>query len=1050
VRASLGGAIRAYVRAVGPGNVDVGALAARLAAEAARHRGPGEVAGYGLEGLIRWHLARAPRPETVAVGEAPAANIAADAAEPAGPEVLPDFGPVRSDRDAALAELREEIAGAVAGAAERIALRRELRLRRGEAADAAARDLLRGRSPEDLDEAETRRLRSVKAAAGRRAREEFLAEKGLEAVPGREAVLFTGGQGTGKTLALARALARLPGGNVTVLVPTLAKAEELAAAIEGARPGRMFVRVWRGRLARPAGAGEGPATAAAADAFAGARRAGGERMCGRPAGLIRKAQRAGCSMFKTFCGECPMRHDCLYLGQLDMLKALDGARIVVAAHETLFLPMPFSSDLVIVDEDVATKAARAVEIDPARLLDPEKWQGADGLLPTVRAVAAALARPGRELAALREAGVDVAAVKACGAHLRELHDAKVEEIAAAGGGRADERTLDGLIDALEAAELRKLQTLLANVRDELASPREGTNATRLVRARRKIVRAADGSDAEERLDRYVVSRPRAHGIAGGAELILLDGTGDLGMNRRVFGDDLRERRHAVERRGVCVQVTSNSNSKRRLLRDTPEAGRARAGLRRLIGDLSGVLDGSLLVGCTKALRVRLGEEGALEGVEAMHFGAERGMNSAEGCRGVLVVGREQLPLGALEDLARGFAVADGRAFVSVLDGEEEGELPMLRRRRRMRDGSEVWAEVRSHPDPFARALLEQAREAGVVQMADRVRAVWHERLIVIATNLPVDLGVDLLVTRAELARAGRLAREARAAIAERGWWLRAEPAKRTGDRIGRTRAETLINILLGFPLLFAQFEPLMPSGRHLIPATLLTRLPLVEALRLAAEVHPGVRMPPPEGGVLRECLRRHGLVGTWADLPALVPDLAPDAAAAAAVKDAEQAGLEPLKAGRAHAPYRVPGRRGRPGVLVWDPARVADPAAALAGLLGSAATVEGHGTASPGSARPPPLRLPLLAVVRPRPVRPVRRGAGPGAASCPSCARPAGPVAASRPAPRRRVAAVSGCPTARASSAAGLVPIPCCPGGGKPSPPERKSSRKASDHGDAE
>ena len=49
---------------------------------------------------------------------------------------------------------------------------------------------------------------------------------------------------------------------------------------------------------------------------------------------------------------------------------------------------------------------------------------------------------------------------------------------------------------------------------------------------------------------------------------------------------------------------------------------------------------------------------------------------------------------------------------------------------------------------FARALLEQAREAGVAQMADRVRAVWHERLSSSSPNLPVDLDVDLLVTRA--------------------------------------------------------------------------------------------------------------------------------------------------------------------------------------------------------------------------------------------------------------------------------------------------------------
>ena len=72
-------------------------------------------------------------------------------------------------------------------------------------------------------------------------------------------------------------------------------------------------------------------------------------------------------------------------------------------------------------------------------------------------------------------------------------------------------------------------------------------------------------------------------------------------------------------------------------------------MRQLIADLSTALDGSLLVGCTKKLEEKLVEEGALEGLQSMHFGAERGMNSAEHCEAVLVIGREQPQLAALED-----------------------------------------------------------------------------------------------------------------------------------------------------------------------------------------------------------------------------------------------------------------------------------------------------------------------------------------------------------------------------------------------------------------
>ena len=63
---------------------------------------------------------------------------------------------------------------------------------------------------------------------------------------------------------------------------------------------------------------------------------------------------------------------------------------------------------------------------------------------------------------------------------------------------------------------------------------------------------------------------------------------------------------------------------------------------------------------------------------------------------------------------------------------------------------------------------------------------------------------------------------------------------------------------------------------------------------------------------------------------------------AEAIKDAELAALAALKAEHEHAPYRVAGRRGRPGVLVWDPTRVADPAATLSRLLAAPVTLVGR------------------------------------------------------------------------------------------------------------
>ena len=959
-RSALGLAAWAYIRAVGRSRVDVAALTARLAEEGLKHRSSGEVAGYGLEALVRWHLARAPADDE----EHPAQELlsrlshAAEAPEEPQLEALPDFGPARADRGTALAELHQEIAQELAEAAERIALRRELERRRKEAKEAAAAPF---GDPKCLDAHKKRKLKAAMAKASKKAKAEYLAELGLEELPPRAAILHTGAQGSGKTLTVAKRLAGLKGGNVLMLVPTLKKAEELEAEIErqiklradAGEPVSMFVKVWRGRLAPPPEGERHPAQGFFDKHGINFNRSPSERMCTRPKTLIDDAQKAGCRIRATFCGTCSMRFDCRYLDQLDTLERLEGRLILIAAHDVMFTPLPFRPDLVVIDESVISKAARAIEIAPERLLDAEKWEDASyatdivgegtPLIEIAETAAYALAQPGRELATLRDAGSDGAALAACQGHLNDLHETMVEEIAEAGKGGSPEGQLRDMIDRLKVTELRSLALLFSNLRMEIATGRAGTNATRLIRGRVKKIEEPDGSTREERLDRYVISRPRGHGLGSQAELILLDGTGNLVLNQHVFGDDLVEKRCSVNRRGPIIQVTSTTNSKYRLLA-RPEADRNRRKMRRLIADLSTALDRSLLVGSTKKLEAKLLEEGALEGVQSMHFGAERGMNSAEHCEAVLVIGREQPQLAALEDLARGFTIASDEPFVSVLDANEEGELRLYRRRRRMRDSSEAWAEVRSHPDPFARALLEQIREAAIAQMADRVRAIWNDRLTVIATSVPVDLDVTLVTTQGELMRAASLAAAGKRGVDERGWWLQPVEAAQRGGEAGnwRVTAETVIDTLIQKALLLTSFPALLPTAGGNVPlrTALWSCLPQAEAFRLAAATHPGLRAPPPPGGVLRECLRRHGLLVAWPDLTAAVPELVPDAVALRAVKDAERGELKELRADLLTAPYRAAGRRGPAGTVAWDPTRIADLQAALARLLGAGVTVD--------------------------------------------------------------------------------------------------------------
>ena len=125
-----------------------------------------------------------------------------------------------------------------------------------------------------------------------------------------------------------------------------------------------------------------------------------------------------------------------------------------------------------------------------------------------------------------------------------------------------------------------------------------------------------------------------------------------------------------------------------------------------------------------------------EHVVSAHFGALRGLNTFEHCQTAVVMGREQPSAQAIEALTRPFTAADAEPFLPA------GEYVLQARGRRMRDGGPNVVEVQVHPDPRCQAMLEQVREAEIVQAIDRVRPVFNRRKLLVLNNLPLDLTVD--------------------------------------------------------------------------------------------------------------------------------------------------------------------------------------------------------------------------------------------------------------------------------------------------------------------
>jgi hypothetical protein len=97
----------------------------------------------------------------------------------------------------------------------------------------------------------------------------------------------------------------------------------------------------------------------------------------------------------------------------------------------------------------------------------------------------------------------------------------------------------------------------------------------------------------------------------------------------------------------------------------------------------------------------------------------------------------------------------------------------------MRDGSRRQGRVRVHPDRRVQAVVEQVREAEMVQAIDRLRLIHspREKMVFILCNIPLDIPVDELMTWRELAGDDRL-EQTLALCEEKGWdTLPLAPAK---------------------------------------------------------------------------------------------------------------------------------------------------------------------------------------------------------------------------------------------------------------------------------
>ncbi|AWK85345.1 hypothetical protein [Azospirillum thermophilum] len=566
-----------------------------------------------------------------------------------------------------------------------------------------------------------------KGAATKRITAEVCAEFGVADLhqPGRR--LFLTGGNACKAAAEEVAAIRLPL-SVWWLAPSLRAAEARAASYRKiAGPDSLPAYIVRGRTAQDP-------------------RNRKVTMCRRP-DVAYKAAESGLSVREKVCPDCQYRDSCGYLRQDREIAAMGGRGVFIANHNYGFLPgcpapMPH---LVVADESMIQVAYTRLIVDPAAL-ETMTWLGGrlDEGFPFRRVLDGtrkALTGPNaleRLRTMVKRGDIEIAA-----SILERTATGEAGKAVDDGGG---DPVIVERLDAVERRHALKIARLLRLVANEFDQPRATFNAVRF------------DSEYPVKVDGEVKRLPRILGFVG-RELSLpqqvpilhLDSTGNPRIVRKIFGEDIEHVHVPVERLGAVVGTTGKNYARQSII-GTDAAGRE---LRpdeadRLCREIMAVreaLPGETIVSGNKDVIEHLTDKYGLPMQSSDWFGAVRGMG-ADDAVSALVVGRDQPSTTDAEDMARPFLADDPMPLIHADAYMKEV------RGRRMSDGSVVAVTVEVHPDYRVQDMLEQVREAEIVQAMDRVAPTNGARMVVLMNNLVLDVTYDKCVRHAELVAGG--------------------------------------------------------------------------------------------------------------------------------------------------------------------------------------------------------------------------------------------------------------------------------------------------------
>ncbi|SLN54865.1 hypothetical protein PSA7680_02880 [Pseudoruegeria aquimaris] len=564
-----------------------------------------------------------------------------------------------------------------------------------------------------------------------------------EEQPGVPAVVCRASPGAGKSrlarILLAEKARRGENCNVSFHLPTLALAEEAAA--EALDLG-LKAQAIRGRSApRPDGAGT---------------------MCAK-ANLVERASRLGIAVRESFCrrvdedGEekrCPHFDQCAYLAQFRA-----GATHNFLANSYLSLPDPVEKcDLRIVDETFWQQFLSIRDVPVASFTDPRTFFPATmagdhaDLLDAARQVAAALIA-GTSPLSLPFSHADYAAFAALEWRGKSPDPTLMPDQC---GIQQDKLLKQAEANHHQVSRFAAIWKVLAEARE---AGLDATERLRLV------------SHDDRQLIRVLRRKPLRHQ----QPMLVLDADADpeilsvLGCNIRDI-HDVTLRPNAIVTQLHDRRMTNGSLLSKPGLRETWRQIIAREVLTDRLDR-----NGGVLVGATrKVVRAFFEDAGhcfegmseeevsaymleiKLHGAHWLWFGGRAlGSNRYKDCSSVIVIGREELPVCALEDQARAlWGDAPGEPL-NLLAPDAAGKIRMPEAvvHYEMTDGTPKAVLVPCHPDRRVRRLQLQSRELATRQLIERLRLARssYPKRVFIGCNIPIlGIPVDKLVSWADM------------------------------------------------------------------------------------------------------------------------------------------------------------------------------------------------------------------------------------------------------------------------------------------------------------